>query len=444
MNASVQDRAAARKSAPLAAPLLEVARALVARAERTQGPRMLAMPAPQLPLSELIALGRAAYPGGPTLAWAPPTGTTWVGMGAAARLSASRLSALSPQADALLQSIEEPAGVLSPRLFSAMRFEADRALAVLPQWRYERNERGAFLSLTVLGGASEAREALQRLSQAEPQGCEAGDWVEVDGEQKLYLEAVQAAVDAIARKEIEKVVLSRRIRLRGGPISIAALFERLGAEPRSTRFLLDEGEESFIGASPEALFEKSGLSLRTEALAGSALEVAQLRASEKDLREHRAVLDYIESRLEGLVRSLTYPASPDVRQLERIVHLLTPIRGELQEAVHPYELIDCLHPTPAVLGLPPEHAQRMVHQFESGPRGYYAGPVGWIDARGDGVFQVALRSARLTSARRGLSARTDAEIFVGAGIVRGSEPQRELAETQAKAGTMLRALGATA
>jgi len=162
---------------------------------------------------------------------------------------------------------------------------------------------------------------------------------------------------------------------------------------------------------------------------------ARLAASGKDAREHRFVVDAVHDALAPLAASISVPQAPVVEHFGSLAHLVTPIRGELREGRDGPSALDLarlLSPSPAVGGTPTDAALAAIRRLEPFDRGPYAGPVGWVDARGDGAFAVALRGAEIDGARALLRA--------GAGIVAGSDPASEWAETVAKFDPMLRAL----
>ncbi len=207
------------------------------------------------------------------------------------------------------------------------------------------------------------------------------------------------------------------------------------------RFAFQRGEAVFLGASPERLCDKRGLSVASDALAGSAPRrdegdaraAAALLESDKDRREHQVVVDAVRAALEPLATRIRVPAAPVVRTLRNVHHLWTPITATLARPLHVLDLVRALHPTPAVCGTPREAAIRWIAAHEPDPRGWYAGAVGWFDAEGDGAFNVAIRS--------GLLARREAWLYAGAGIVEGSDASLEYAETRLKQAPMLAALG---
>jgi len=201
---------------------------------------------------------------------------------------------------------------------------------------------------------------------------------------------------------------------------------------------------SFIGATPERLARVSKGRLETEALAGtirrgaSASEDAALAAallrSEKDRREHGQVLDDIVARLAPLGVVPEVPGAPQIRRLANVQHLQTPVTAALPETVKLLDAIAALHPTPAVGGSPREAAVARIRELEGFPRGLYAGALGWLNARGGGEFFVGIRSALVEGAR--------ARVYAGAGIVEGSAPEKEFAETELKFRAMIDALTA--
>ncbi len=260
-----------------------------------------------------------------------------------------------------------------------------------------------------------------------------------------YRAAVARALERIERGEFQKIVLARAIDLTASrplhPLEVLnGLRERF---PECYAFSVANGAgPSFIGASPERLLRVSQGIVETEALAGSirrglgasedaALAAALLR-SEKDLREHRHVIASITRRLEPLGVRLDHAPTPGLKKLANVQHLHTPMRAELPAGVSLLDLLAELHPTPAVGGSPREAAVARIRELEGFSRGLYAGAIGWINARGGGEFFVGLRSALVEGAR--------ARVYAGAGIVAGSEPEREFAETDLKFQALLAAL----
>lgn len=193
-----------------------------------------------------------------------------------------------------------------------------------------------------------------------------------------------------------------------------------------------------MGATPEWLIRKRGRRIETEAMAGSRSRAEvdaeqRLLASGKDLEEHRLVLEEVVRALQPVCEQLSVPDGPRIRQLRDLLHLQTPVVGQLAKDRHVLDLVGRLHPTPAVGGVPRDAALAWLAEHESESRGWYASPVGWVDAAGDGEFAVALRSALMIG--------NVAHLYAGAGIVRDSSPDLEYEETQLKLASMVRALG---
>lgn len=257
-----------------------------------------------------------------------------------------------------------------------------------------------------------------------------------------YRAAVTRALEKITAGELNKIVLARAKDLSADqtlhPLRMLNGLRQKFPDCYSFSFAQGRGP-SFIGASPERLVRVSQGTLETEALAGSirrgatasedaALAGALLR-SEKDLREHRAVLDDIIARLAPLGITPEFPAQPHVRRLANVQHLDTPVRAALPAGVHLLDVLAAMHPTPAVGGNPRAVALAQIRELEGFPRGLYAGALGWLNTRGGGEFFVGIRSALV----EGRTAR----VFAGAGIVAGSTPEKEFAETELKFKAML-------
>ena len=256
---------------------------------------------------------------------------------------------------------------------------------------------------------------------------------------------VEAALQEIRAGRLRKVVAARPFEVRfDAPPSVAAVLRALdGLRPESpgddVRFAFHRpsagGGETFLGLTPERLVAVDGSQVRSEALAGTSPaghgDAARLLSSRKDGHEHRLVVDEIASRLRPLCTRLLHGMSPKLRTSSGVQHLLTPIEGELKQPLHLLDIARRLHPTPAVCGLPTRDAARWIAENETADRGWYAGTVGHFDAAGEGELRVALRCATL----QGVSA----QAWAGAGLVPGSDPDRELEEIRLKARTMLRA-----
>jgi isochorismate synthase len=258
---------------------------------------------------------------------------------------------------------------------------------------------------------------------------------------ELFEGAVASAVERIRGGELDKVVLAREVTVEAPSAhDPAALYGALREVfPSCFCFCCGSAEGAFVGASPELLVRRSGSSAATVGLAGSTRRSAdpsvddhlgeQLRHSAKDRSEHEIVVRRIERSLRRYSVWVQAAPEPELIRVANIQHLGTPIHAQLAEPRSAVELAGHLHPTPAVGGEPRPSALQAIAELEELDRGWYAGPVGWMDAAEDGEFCVALRSALLRD-------RT-AHLFAGAGIVADSRPDAELAETELKLGALL-------
>ena len=255
-----------------------------------------------------------------------------------------------------------------------------------------------------------------------------------------FAELVLDAQAAISSGHVQKVALARRVTLTlSAAPNVGDVLGRLRhSAPGLTRFAFRIGERTFVGATPECLIRRQGLRVETEALAGTIAKIganaaAELLSSQKDLEEHRYVVQALDAVLAPLCSRLDREPAPMVKELPRLLHLCTPIAGQLSHAHHVLELVALLHPTPAVCGAPREAALDFIARHETAPRGWYAAPFGWADGAGDGHFVVGLRSALLHG--------KNVHLYAGAGIVRASEPRREYDETELKLESIRSALG---
>jgi salicylate biosynthesis isochorismate synthase/menaquinone-specific isochorismate synthase len=256
-----------------------------------------------------------------------------------------------------------------------------------------------------------------------------------------YEAAVARAVELIRRGELEKIVLAREVEVHAPrEHDLAAVYDVLrGAFGGCFVFAVGRGEGTLIAASPELLIRREGLRASALALAGSTGRSAdpavddhlgeRMLRSSKERSEHAIVAEMIERQLRAHSVWVTMPDEPSVVRIANIQHLATPIRAQLAQPVDAIELAGLLHPTPALGGEPTERATALIPALEGIDRGWYAGPVGWTDANGDGEFCVALRCA-LVEGRV-------ARCYAGVGVVADSDPAGELAETEVKLEALL-------
>ena len=266
----------------------------------------------------------------------------------------------------------------------------------------------------------------------------AGD--ECDG-REVWTVAVRGALDRISSGPLAKVVLAREVVVESAdPFDRNRILHHLRTTHPSS-FTYAAG--GFVGASPELLVRRRGGRVLSRPMAGTAPRGATsaaddrlataLASSAKEAEEHALVVEAVRDALGPVCREVMAGAGPELVRLPTLTHLATTVAGHLAEpAPSALALAGLLHPTPAVGGLPRADALAAIAELETFDRGLYAGPVGWVDSRGDGDWAVALRCADLDGSR--------ARLVAGAGIVADSDPDAEWAETEAKLGPMLGAL----
>ncbi|HYG72828.1 MAG TPA: isochorismate synthase [Actinomycetota bacterium] len=269
-----------------------------------------------------------------------------------------------------------------------------------------------------------------------------------DPEPDEYAAAVEAATRRIATGELRKVVLARTMLVDAErALDVKQLLWRLRAvDPDCYAFATPVTGSApgaiLVGASPELLVRRRGRDVEATPLAGSAQRfgdpardraaAAALFRSEKDREEHAVVVEDVARVLGSFCDALDHPREPELLGTANVWHLATPFRGRLHADTSVLELVAALHPTPAVAGFPRDAAIDVLGELEPIDRGGYAGPLGWVDANGDGEFAIALRCAEITG--------KTARLFAGAGIVADSVPEAEVDETERKFRALLDAL----
>ncbi len=256
---------------------------------------------------------------------------------------------------------------------------------------------------------------------------------------------VAAAIAAIKSDQLEKVVLARDLSAHSTTeIDARQIIKRLEIEYPSTWLFLVDG---LVGATPELLVRLNKSLVTSRVLAGTIRKTgdedrdlalaASLAKSSKDLEEHEYAVRSVADALAPFCTSTNVPESPFVLHLSNVMHLATDVTGVLNDSAKPtdiFTLISELHPSAAVCGTPTDTAKKLIKELEEMNRGRYAGPVGWIDVHGDGEIAIALRCGQLTDNNKSI------RIFAGCGIVAGSDPEKEFAESQAKLMPMRTAL----
>ncbi len=258
-----------------------------------------------------------------------------------------------------------------------------------------------------------------------------------------WKERVAEAIKRVGSSQVDKVVLARDLVAESTTsIETAPILKKLAAEYPSTWTFAVDG---LVGATPELLLRLSRGMVTSRVLAGTIPKTgndekdlalaASLARSSKDLEEHEYAVRSVADALEPFCSSTNVPESPFVLHLANVMHLATDVTGALIESkqrVDAFSLLQSLHPSAAVCGTPRNIAFDIITEIEGMNRGRYAGPVGWIDASGDGELGIALRSGQITD--------REIRIFAGCGIVAGSSPEKELEESNAKMIAMRSAL----
>ena len=253
----------------------------------------------------------------------------------------------------------------------------------------------------------------------------------------VWREHVATLVDLIQGGEAEKVVLARALDgVSEKRIDPRRLLQLLGSDYPNTWLFANDG---LIGATPELLVRLSKSLVTSRVLAGTIKRsgdderdlalAASLARSSKDLEEHEYAVRSVADALVPLCSSTNVPESPFVLHLSNVMHLATDVTGVVSDSVNPPDIFDFLarlHPSAAVCGTPREKAERSIKEVEGISRGRYAGPVGWVDIRSDGEFGIALRCGQIDESGKSI------RIYAGCGIVAGSDPAAEYAESEAK------------
>lgn len=259
-----------------------------------------------------------------------------------------------------------------------------------------------------------------------------------------WQERVSRAIEAIQSGKIDKVVLARDLVGRAEEaIDARSILRNLQSEYPSTWCYSVDG---LVGATPELLLRLNRSMVTSRVLAGTISRTgddekdlalaASLARSSKDLEEHEYAVRSVVESLTPFCSSTNVPDSPFVLHLANVMHLATDVTGAVAETaqhIDTFTILEKLHPSAAVCGTPTDRAAEVIQELEGISRGRYAGPVGWIDARGDGELGIALRCGQINE--------NEIRLYAGCGIVTGSDPRRELAESQAKFAPMMSALG---
>ena len=387
----------------------------------------------------------------------PEDGLSWVGLGTTDVVSLdgpSRFDDAAHRAAGLLNDleVEAPADAPQPRLAAGFAFDDTappgpwapfgNGRLVLPAVQVLRRDDRTWV--TRIDGADRPTPVVAAPHPETPADVDPATWADEDTRHH-YCNLVHLALDAIGRGELHKAVPCRSLRVDLRPDVVRLLATLRATYPACATLGITVGNASFVAATPERLAAVHAGRLKTAALAGSAprdsdpaIDAALgqgLLTSPKERYEHTVVVDAVDRALAGLGVTDRHPREPGLLKLHGIQHLHTPIDADLPTAVGLLDLVGALHPTPAVAGHPGGRSAELRSVHEGMDRGWFASPVGWLDGSGDGEFRVALRSALLTA--------TDTTLYAGAGVVAGSDPARELLETDVKLRALLGPVVAT-
>jgi len=327
-----------------------------------------------------------------------------------------------------------------PILFSSFSFDPDeRSVLVIPEIVIGQKNGKSWI--TWIG--DNKQPDLEKINTAPISG--EITWQEGSISEQAWQSQVSSAINAIKSNKLEKVVLARDVTaISKTEISIRSLLQRLEIEYPSTWIFLVDG---LIGATPELLVRLNKSLVTSRVLAGTIRKsgnedrdltlAASLAKSSKDLEEHEYAVRSVADALAPFCSSTNVPEAPFVLHLSNVMHLATDVTGVLNDSAKQsdiFTLIAQLHPSAAVCGTPALEANKLINELEQMNRQRYAGPVGWIDANNDGEIAIALRCGQLSNDQKSI------RIFAGCGIVAGSDPATEFAESQAKLMPMRTAL----
>lgn len=341
----------------------------------------------------------------------------------------------------------DPAGFVLPEIQLTLAAENTLVTGFGPGARSDRLAHTGRVLDGATDGSQESVPSDSNGEEATPQGEDQTSVVELDqtglrAERSKWVERVREVTEIIEDTDLQKAVLAAAFDLEiDDELHLGRVLTDLEVRyPNCYRFSFigpntdpTASRTTFFGASPERLVEKQGQSLRTEALAGTVergpdsdtdeAQITRLLDDQTLATEHQLVANQITEQLHELEASVEV-GNRTVRTLSNVHHLETPISASLPPEVHVLDVVELLHPTPAVGGLPTAAARETIAEIESTVRGWYGAPVGWFDKAGDGTFAVGIRSA--------LAGPDRATLFAGNGIVAGSDPETEWHELEAK------------
>ncbi|TMN21238.1 isochorismate synthase [Lentibacillus cibarius] len=270
----------------------------------------------------------------------------------------------------------------------------------------------------------------------------------IAGQQEIapdkWKQTVKLAADKIKAHDAQKIVLARELRVTmTDDVQVASILRNLlETQPDSYVFAVERAGDCFVGASPERLVKQDNNQLFSVCLAGTAprgkteaedREIGEnLLHDDKNRSEHDFVVKMIRQSMEAYCDAVHVPETPVIHPFRNLQHLYTPVTAQLKRGYSIFDIIEKLHPTPALGGVPREASKDFIRKHEQLDRGWYGAPVGWFDSNRNGEFAVAIRS--------GLVQGDKVSLFAGCGVVKDSDPEAEYEETMIKFRPMLSAL----
>ena len=402
--------------------------------------------------------------------WTNPERSTYiVGAGVTKEFKPSgknnRYKDIEESWEAFLQDgiINDP--IISPLLFGGFSFDPLKentvlwntfsdAAFVLPTFMLSVKEEHCYLTINIMTDATNdeiihlkniEEELLHSNSLSKQMEALPSLFSYKEMEPEKWKESIREVTTKINNNEMEKVVLARELRVTfSNEIPVEIVLENLLEEQQNSYiFAFVKNGDCFIGATPEQLVQKKEQEIISMCLAGSTKRGQtlhqdeqlglELLSDEKNLHEHHLVVKMIKESLQSVCEYVETDDSPSLRKLKHIQHLYTPVKATGNESTSLLDLVEKLHPTPALGGYPTNIAMKTIREVELLDRGWYASPIGWFDSNNNGEFAVAIRS--------GLIQKNEASLFAGCGIVADSDPESEYEETKVKFKPMLSALG---
>ncbi|NEU32578.1 isochorismate synthase [bacterium LRH843] len=421
-----------------------------------------------------LSLFAAGSVHGERFLWKAPSNELMIGIGICKKIefdqAANRFSHIEEEWDRFLENAiiinEMDVSGTGPLMFGGFSFDPFKektklwskfsgSLFHVPKFMYSEINGQAYMTTNVLCTEHDDQSLVEEIddgknalfsSLSTSYHCESHKLLkEIEVNPVEWMKKVDLIIDELKEGPLKKVVLAREMRLLfDRPVQLEmVLYKLMQMQGDSFIFAFESNGDCFVGATPERLVKKQEQHLFITCLAGSIprgetkeedQELGEtLLNDQKSLVEHQYVVDMIEAAMEKSCVEVTMPGQPQLMKLRDIQHLYTPVTGIVKPDTSLLLLVDLLHPTPALGGLPQKESVEKIREVEELDRGFYAAPLGWMDYKGDGDFVVSIRS--------GLIQGKEASIFAGCGVVRDSITKSEYEETNVKFRPMLSALG---